>query len=349
MGFSAAYSGKTYRQYVSDHRVLCECDLRCAEDFRLDILSAISDPMREAESFGAEVLLPEDGVPYSPAPLIADLSQIRRLKAAAPENSPRTLDRLKSVEYFKTIGKDYCIGGWVEGAFAECCDLRGIDRFLMDIALEEPEVIHEFLEKTCEQAIRFALLQIRAGADIIGIGDAAASLISPAMFEEFAFPYQKRIVEAVHRRRAYQTAYLRQYERGTAADDRNGQRYPRFRLDGRYRKRKTPFAGQDDNPVRKLRPRSGALAGIARKDRAQSKRMRRRRRKLLLIFGRLRSSARYARGKSARRCGRARRKDAKRIKKRYPKFRISFSFTIQSVLFYATEDSSKGSAPTQEE
>ena len=35
--------------------------------------------------------------------------------------------------------------------------------------------------------------------DIIGIGDAAASLISPAMFEEFAFPYQKRIVEAVHR------------------------------------------------------------------------------------------------------------------------------------------------------
>lgn len=199
MGFSAAYCGKTYRQYVSDHRVLCECDLRCAEDFRLDILSAISDPMREAESFGAEVLLPEDGVPYSPAPLIADLSQIRRLKAAAPKNSPRTLDRLKSVEYFKTIGKDYCIGGWVEGAFAECCDLRGIDRFLMDIALEEPDFIHEFLEKTCEQAIRFALLQIQAGADIIGIGDAAASLISPAMFEEFAFPYQKRIVEAVHR------------------------------------------------------------------------------------------------------------------------------------------------------
>lgn len=69
----------------------------------------------------------------------------------------------------------------------------------MDIALEEPDFIHEFLEKTCEQAIRFALLQIQAGADIIGIGDAAASLISPAMFEEFAFPYQKRIVEAVHR------------------------------------------------------------------------------------------------------------------------------------------------------
>lgn len=198
MGFSAAYSGRTYREYASDYKVLCECDLRCAEDFRLDILSAISDPMREAESFGAEVLLPEDGVPYSPVPLLTDLSQVKALHAAAPENSPRTLDRLKAVEYFKKTASRYVIGGWVEGAFAECCDLRGIDMFMMDIALEEPERIHEFLQKTCEQAIRFALLQIEAGADVIGIGDAAASLISPEMFAEFAFPYQKKIVDAVH-------------------------------------------------------------------------------------------------------------------------------------------------------
>ena len=50
MGFSAAYSGRTYREYASDYKVLCECDLRCAEDFRLDILSAISDPMRDRKS-----------------------------------------------------------------------------------------------------------------------------------------------------------------------------------------------------------------------------------------------------------------------------------------------------------
>lgn len=79
----------------------------------------------------------------------------------------------------KTIGKDYCIGGWVEGAFAECCDLRGIDRFLMDIALEEPDFIHEFLEKTANRPSVSHCSRSQAGADIIGIGDAAASLISP--------------------------------------------------------------------------------------------------------------------------------------------------------------------------
>lgn len=199
MGFSAAYSGKTYREYATDYKTLCECDLRCAEDFGLDVLSAISDPMREAESFGAAVALPENGVPYSPAPLIADLAQIKTLCAASPENSPRTLDRLKAVEYFHENCAERIVCGWVEGAFAECCDLRGIDRFFMDIALEEPEIIHEFLQKTCEQAIKFALLQVEAGADLIGIGDAAASLISPSMYAEFAFPYQKMLVDAVHR------------------------------------------------------------------------------------------------------------------------------------------------------
>ena len=95
MGFSAAYSGKTYREYASDYRILCECDLRCAEDFDLDILSAISDPMREAESFGAHIVLPENDVPYSPFPLIGDLSQIKSLRAASPEKRQAILALLK--------------------------------------------------------------------------------------------------------------------------------------------------------------------------------------------------------------------------------------------------------------
>lgn len=199
MGFSAAYSNRTYREYASNYKILCDCDIRCAEDFHLDILSSISDPMREAESFGAKVVLPENDVPYSPTPLITDLNQIKQLKASSPENSPRTLDRIKAIDYFKQNGKNYYIGGWVEGAFAECCDLRGINDFMADIAIEEPQIIHEFLQKTCEQAIRFALLQVEAGADIIGIGDAAASLISPDMYRIFVFPYQKKIIESIHK------------------------------------------------------------------------------------------------------------------------------------------------------
>lgn len=199
MSFSARHGGHTYREYASDYRVLCDCDLRCGEEFSIDLLSAISDPMREAEGFGANVTMPEDDVPYSPVALVQDLyTATDVVKTYDPYNGKRTEDRLRAVEYFRKNGKDYAVGGWVEGAFAECCDLRGINDFLTDVACEEPEAIHDFLRVVNEQAIRFAVEQVKAGADIVGIGDAATSLISPDMYKEFAFPYQKAIVDAVH-------------------------------------------------------------------------------------------------------------------------------------------------------
>ena len=199
MGFAATQFGKTYREYASNWRVLCDCDIECSRRYGIDMVSAISDPMREAEGFGAVVTMPEDEVPYSPTPLITDIASApSRLKTYNPYNGKRCEDRLRAVEYFRRQTPEYCVGGWVEGAVAECCDLRGINDFLMDMACEEPEAVHEFLSIACEQAKIFAVAQVEAGADIIGIGDAASSLISPAMFRKFAFPYQKAIVDAVH-------------------------------------------------------------------------------------------------------------------------------------------------------
>ncbi len=199
MGFAATQFGKTYRAYASDYRVLCDCDLACSEKYGIDMISAISDPMREAEGFGATVTMPEDDVPYSPTPLVTDIALAPQVvKTYNPYNGKRCEDRLNAIAYFRAHGADYCVGGWVEGAMAECCDLRGINDFLADLASEEKERIHAFLALTCEQAKIYAVEQVKAGADIIGIGDAASSLISARMFREFAFPYQKAIVDAVH-------------------------------------------------------------------------------------------------------------------------------------------------------
>ncbi len=199
MGFAATQFGKTYREYASDYRVLCDCDIACSEKYGIDMVSAISDPMREAEGFGASVTMPEDNVPYSPTPFVEDLSAAPKLvKTYNPYNGKRCEDRLKAIAYFRQNAGDYTVGGWVEGALAECCDLRGINDMLTDLATEDRELIHEFLSITCEQAKIFAIEQVKAGADIIGIGDAASSLISARMFKEFAFPYQKAIVDAVH-------------------------------------------------------------------------------------------------------------------------------------------------------
>lgn len=199
MGFGAKYIGASYREFVTDYRVLTEAAIRCREDFDLDILSVISDPMREAEAFGADIVFPENGVPYAARPLLEDLSDIGKLKVFSPESSRRTNDRLMAVRYLSEHAKSDCaVQGWVEGALAEACDLRDLNNLMMDLMLE-PEAVKDLLEICTEGAIRFALAQINAGAQIIGIGDAAASLIGPEMYREFAFPYEKRIIDEIHK------------------------------------------------------------------------------------------------------------------------------------------------------
>ena len=198
MAFAARQASASYRTYVTDYRVLVEGNLICCEKFGIDMVSAISDPMREAHGFGARVILPEDGVPYCEEPLIRELADIRKLKPIDPCEDVRMADRLLAVERYRSeAGTKYPILGWVEGALAEAADLRGVSTLMMDL-FEAPEAVHELLEICTEQSIRFAAAQIAAGADYIGIGDAVASLVGPRHYEEFALPYEQRIIRAVH-------------------------------------------------------------------------------------------------------------------------------------------------------
>jgi uroporphyrinogen-III decarboxylase len=45
---------------------------------------------------------------------------------------------------------------------------------------------------------RFAKVQVEAGADIVGVGNAVASLVGPAIYEKFAVQYDRRLVEYIN-------------------------------------------------------------------------------------------------------------------------------------------------------
>lgn len=63
--------------------------------------------------------------------------------------------------------------------------------------IDQPDWVIELLEFCLEISIDFAQEQIRAGADIIGLGDAVCLQISPEMYRQFALPYEKKIFDAV--------------------------------------------------------------------------------------------------------------------------------------------------------
>lgn len=197
MAFAAKQIGIPYGQYVSDYRLLTKGVLHCYEEFALDMVCVISDPMREAEGFGAEVIIPEDGVPYSKNHRLKNIKDIATLKIIDPSKVRRMNDRLEAVHFLKArVGKEVPVVGWVEGAVAESCDLMNMSDVLMNF-YDEPEEMQHLLEICADQSILFAKAQIEAGADIIGVGDAASSLMGPTLYEEFALPYQQKIIKSI--------------------------------------------------------------------------------------------------------------------------------------------------------
>ncbi len=198
MTFAAHYIGQPLSAYYHDHEILVAANLAVLDEFDLDIVQAISDPYREAADFGARIEFPDDGLPLSHQPLLADPNDLKKLKAVDPTRGPRMHDRLRALQKFREqVGGEVPIMGWVEGALAEAADLRGVSELLMDLIMR-PAWVKDLLEVCVEVAISFAQAQVEAGADIIGLGDAIASQISPAMYRQFALPYEQRIFAAVH-------------------------------------------------------------------------------------------------------------------------------------------------------
>jgi uroporphyrinogen decarboxylase len=197
MTFAAHYVKKPLAEYYQNFRVLCAANFAVAEDFKIDILQAISDPFREAADLGAAISFPEDGLPVCTEPLLKELPDLKRLKLVAPESGRRMSDRIYAIEYFcAKSGGEIPVMGWVEGALAEAADLRGMNQLMFDL-YENESWVTELLEFCTAQAIQFAAAQIEAGADIIGLGDAVCSQISAPMFAKFGLPFEQQIFKTV--------------------------------------------------------------------------------------------------------------------------------------------------------
>jgi uroporphyrinogen decarboxylase len=199
MQFAARHIGVPYGKYCTDHRYLVEGNIRCCRDFGIDMVSAISDPFRETAGFGGNVVILEDDVPRCTDNLIKEYGDVKKLKAIDPSGSERMNDRLKAVSLYKQECSDeFPILGWVEGAFAEANDLRGMYNVMVDLH-KTPDFVAELVEISLEQAILFARGQIKEGARFIGIGDAAASLVSPKIYKELILPAEKRLIDEIHK------------------------------------------------------------------------------------------------------------------------------------------------------
>lgn len=201
MMWAADQVGARYFDYATRAEVQAAAQVKVARHFGADVVSVVSDPATEAADCGAEVFFPPDAPPAidEARALLADPARLATLRRPDPHRPGSRMDnRVAAVRQLKReIGDTHAVEGWIEGPCAESADLRGINTLMLDF-LDDPPFVHALVAFVVEMELAYAAAQVEAGADLIGIGDAAASLISRSLYDEFIAPAEKRLVDGVH-------------------------------------------------------------------------------------------------------------------------------------------------------
>lgn len=199
MFLAADRLGITYRRYATAGSAMAEAQVNCYHRFSVDAITACSDAYRISADLGGEMAYPENQPPHLARPLVAGPADLARLSRPDPTRpGSRMADRTQAVrEMLRAVGDECLVLGWVDLPFAEACAVCGVQEFIM-LMLTDPALAHRLLNFLTGVVIDFALAQVQAGAPMIGAGDAAASLISPQQYREFALPYEQRVCQAVH-------------------------------------------------------------------------------------------------------------------------------------------------------
>jgi MtaA/CmuA family methyltransferase len=199
MMFAADRIGAKYYDYATNCRVQVEGQIRVAERFGVDHVSVISDPCCEAADLGAPIKWFPDQPPAMDEEnaLLIDKAALARLKPPDPLGGGRMTNRVEALRLLKErVGSERIVEGWIEGPCAESADLRGINRLMVDF-YDDPGFARDLMDFVTETELRFARAQIEAGADLVGIGDAAASLLSPRFYNDLVFPNQKKMADGI--------------------------------------------------------------------------------------------------------------------------------------------------------
>ena len=151
-----------------------------------------------AEAMGCELKISPDIVASVKKPAITTEKDVEKVPIPDPERDGRLPVHLKALDLVKEeLPPEVPIFRYIPGALTLSNQLRGTENFLRDL-LRNPDLIEKVLELSEEASLRFGEATAEHGADVLVLADpmASSTVISPEMFEKYAYPSLKRTIEA---------------------------------------------------------------------------------------------------------------------------------------------------------
>ena len=202
----AEESGMDFGAFVLDDSAMAEMQINMWEEFGHDMLLIENGTAARAQALGCGVIYRKKGAPVAHTTAVKQLEDIRNLKMPADFwESPLLKAQILTVERLvQHFGREvFLIGRGDQGPFSLASQLYGMDRLLEDLMDEEAEEdVHRLLEFCTSACIAYHEKLLQLGVPMTSMGDSTAGpdVISPAMYETFAVPYEKKVIEAVHRK-----------------------------------------------------------------------------------------------------------------------------------------------------
>lgn len=202
----AQQSGMDFGKFVLDDKKMAEMQIELWKEYSHDMLLIENGTATLAEALGVEVIYRKKGAPVAHGTVLKQLEDVRKLEM--PENlweSPLVKAQLLTVErlvqYFDRT--TFLIGRADQGPFSLAAQLYGMERLLEDMMDEDAEEdILKLLDFCTNVCIMYHEKLLSLGVPMTSMGDSTAGpdVISPSMYKEIVLPYEKRVVDAVHKK-----------------------------------------------------------------------------------------------------------------------------------------------------
>ena len=183
--------GCSLKEFLNDSTLQAEGMKIVSERCDTGVGIGMMDLSIEAECFGANIRFEDNEIPTVIGALVEDDAS----DLEVPEVSKRALVYIDAIKKAKVLMDKPIFPGMI-GPFSLAGRLLEVSEALA-LCYEDPDLVHEVLEKATEFLIKYGKEFKKAGAMGVIMAEPLAGILSPSLVQEFSSDYVKKIVDAL--------------------------------------------------------------------------------------------------------------------------------------------------------
>jgi uroporphyrinogen decarboxylase len=193
-----ALAGIGNDRYAMDPGAALQAQILAWQTYGYDGFHVTSDNWILPSMLGCHIRFFPDQPPIATHKILQDskdLSLLPRIETGREDRGAYKVEFTRLA--VETVGdRAYLKTCFDQGPFTLASALRGIERLMLDL-YDDPQFVFDLLEICTDAVVKLARACAAAGCHALTFGDSTSGLMSRHLFERFAFPFEKRVIEGL--------------------------------------------------------------------------------------------------------------------------------------------------------